>query len=187
MMNRSNLLVLFALLLVSFDAHAASQPKTNVLFIAVDDLRDTLGCYGNSAVKTPHIGRLAARGVVCERAYVQYLVCNESRSSFLTGLYYLLPHEEAHSILIYVVAREEPLDANAIEIAKRGYSYAALNVGPYETIARRIYPDVGIWSRWLRQRELQGSPSGRRHVHASSLLWPLPVSVPTNLLKQTTR
>jgi len=60
--------------------------KPNVLLIVVDDLRDTLGCYGNSQVKTPHIDRLAKRGVLFERAYVQYPVCNASRSSFLTGL-----------------------------------------------------------------------------------------------------
>jgi uncharacterized sulfatase len=54
--------------------------------IVVDDLRDTLGCYGHPAVKTPHIDRLAARGVRFNRAYVQYSVCNPSRSSFLAGL-----------------------------------------------------------------------------------------------------
>lgn len=58
----------------------------NVLLIISDDLRDTVGCYGNAAVKTPNLDRLAARGVRFERAYAQYPVCNPSRTSFLTGL-----------------------------------------------------------------------------------------------------
>ena len=67
---------------------AAAEParKLNVLLIAVDDLRDTLGSYGHPVVQTPHLDRLAARAVRFERAYVQYTVCNPSRSSFLTGL-----------------------------------------------------------------------------------------------------
>ncbi len=67
---------------------AAAEPgrKLNVLLIVVDDLRDTLGCYGHPEVKTPHIDRLAGRAVRFDRAYVQYTVCNPSRSSFLTGL-----------------------------------------------------------------------------------------------------
>ena len=79
--------ILVSLLLTSSNTSVASEPRANVLFIAVDDLRDTLGCYGNSVVKTPNIDRLASRGIVFERAYVQYPVCNASRSSFLTGLH----------------------------------------------------------------------------------------------------
>lgn len=60
--------------------------KLNVLMIVSDDLRDTLGCYGNKAIKTPNIDQLAARGTLFEHAYVQYPVCNPSRTSFLTGL-----------------------------------------------------------------------------------------------------
>jgi uncharacterized sulfatase len=67
-------------------AKAACAAPLNVLLIVSDDLRDTVGCFGNSAVKTPNIDRLAARGVRFERAYVQYSVCNPSRTSFLTGL-----------------------------------------------------------------------------------------------------
>jgi uncharacterized sulfatase len=73
-------------LLLARPVLAADDVKLNVLLIVVDDLRDTLGCYGNTQVKTPNIDRLAERGVRFERAYVQYPVCNASRSSFLTGL-----------------------------------------------------------------------------------------------------
>ena len=78
-------LVVFCFLLSPY-ADAQQVGPSNILFIAVDDLRDTLGCYGNSVVRTPNIDRLAARGAVFARAYVQYPVCNPSRSSFLTGL-----------------------------------------------------------------------------------------------------
>ncbi|MFA5814252.1 MAG: sulfatase [Bacteroidales bacterium] len=62
------------------------QPKPNVLFIVMDDLRTELGCYGSVMVKSPNIDRLANQGVMFNRAYCQQAICMASRASLFTGL-----------------------------------------------------------------------------------------------------
>lgn len=59
--------------------------KKNVLFLAVDDLRPELGCYGHPMVKSPNIDALAKSGVLFERTYCQQAVCGPTRASLLTG------------------------------------------------------------------------------------------------------
>src|SRR5436190_14275951 len=74
-------------LLVAFAATSlhAAEKNLNVLFIAVDDLRPELGCYGVPIIKSPNIDAIAAKGIVFDRAYCQQAVCSPTRSSLLTG------------------------------------------------------------------------------------------------------
>ena len=81
-MFRHSALVLLTISL-SVSAFAASP---NVLFIAVDDLRPQLASYGKQFMHTPHIDRLAKRGVLFERAYAMVPTCGASRASLMSGL-----------------------------------------------------------------------------------------------------
>ena len=75
---------LVALVLIACGIAFAQRP--DIVMIAVDDLRPMLGCYGDPRAKTPNIDRLAARGLVFDRAYCQYAKCGASRLSLMTGL-----------------------------------------------------------------------------------------------------
>ncbi len=65
---------------------SARSARPNVLLICVDDLKPLLGCYGAPIIRSPQIDRLAARGVVFDRAYCNQAVCSPSRNALLVGL-----------------------------------------------------------------------------------------------------
>ena len=78
---------LSVLLLVFSVAWARGNETPNVLLISIDDLNDWVGCLGgNSQASTPHIDRLAERGILFSNAHCQAPICNPSRTSFMLGL-----------------------------------------------------------------------------------------------------
>ena len=80
-------LVLFSLFFAFVMNTGAEAKKKNVLFLAIDDLNDWIGCLGgHPQVKTPNLDKLAARGTLFTNAHCQAPVCNPSRTSVLLGL-----------------------------------------------------------------------------------------------------
>lgn len=76
-------LVLGAGILCAFAGGAEQRP--NVLFIAIDDLRDWPACYGvQPAAQTPNLDEIARRGTLFTRAYCAAPWCNPSRTALLT-------------------------------------------------------------------------------------------------------
>ncbi|MDA8527858.1 sulfatase [Opitutaceae bacterium] len=79
------ILVVTTLFLLGLATSRADRP--NVLFIAIDDLNDWVGCLdGHPQVQTPHIDALAERGTLFTNAHCQASICNPSRTSVMTGL-----------------------------------------------------------------------------------------------------
>ncbi len=84
-------LFLAACLAFAVPAFSAEKPnilakKPNILMIVVDDLRPQLACYGQSQMKSPNIDRLAAEGVLFNRAYCMVAICGASRASLMTSI-----------------------------------------------------------------------------------------------------
>ena len=78
--------LLSILLLVSFyKVQAQNSSKPNILFIAIDDLKPTIGSYGDKLAITPNIDAIAKNGTTFLNNHTQQAVCGPSRASLLTG------------------------------------------------------------------------------------------------------
>lgn len=124
-------------------AAALERVRPNVLFIAADDLRTDLGCYGDPLVRTPCLDRLAARGTLFEAAYCQQAVCNPSRASLLTG-------RRPDSLQIWDLPthfRTRHPDIITLPQWFKQQGYHAENIGKiYHNWRQRIAGDPASWS-----------------------------------------
>ena len=68
--------LLAAAVILGSSSELAGAKRPNVVFLLTDDQRwDTLGCYGNEIIHTPHIDSIARRGVTFDRAFVTSSIC----------------------------------------------------------------------------------------------------------------
>jgi len=152
------ILVLTMLLTWTAPIHAMELRKPNILFIAVDDLRCELGCYGVAAIQSPNIDRLASRGVVFQRAYCQQAVCNPSRVSLMTGL---RPDTTRVWDLVTDFRTTIP-DAVTIPQHFRTHGYRALSYGK---VFHNTFPDNVSWDephRWPEKSQLWSDEAKQR-------------------------
>ncbi|MFK7768335.1 MAG: sulfatase [Mariniblastus sp.] len=134
---------LFVLLCLPDGMLSADNARPNVLFIAVDDLRPAMGCYGDDAAITPNMDRLAANGLLFNQAYCQVAVCNPSRASLMTG-------QRPDKLGVWTLPihfREAKPDAVTLPQWFRKFGYTAVSHGK---IYHNPTPDPQSWSEPIR-------------------------------------
>ncbi|MFC5412793.1 sulfatase [Larkinella bovis] len=134
------LVALMALLMTAFWAvgQARKDTRPNIVLIVADDHgREAVGCYGNPAIKTPHIDQLAAEGTRFTNAFCTTASCSPSRSVLLTGLHnhangmYGLEHRE-HHFSSFDTVRSLP-----VLLGQAGYRTA--RIGKFHVAPERAY------------------------------------------------
>jgi arylsulfatase A-like enzyme len=154
-MNRRDFLKLtaagaamFAAPHLAFSAGSGTK-KPNVLFMAIDDLNDWIGCLGgNPDVKTPNLDRLAERGVLFTNAHCSAPACNPSRASLMTGI---LPSTSG----IYHNSdpwRKSPVLKDAVTIPQHfmAHGYSAVGGGK---IYHGNFPDPPSWQDYFPSQQ----------------------------------
>ena len=84
-MKRGRTLSLVLLLFIAGKAKGEKPP--NVLWFVIDDMSANFSCYGEKAIDTPGVDRLAKEGLLFTKAYATSPVCSTFRSSLITGMY----------------------------------------------------------------------------------------------------
>jgi arylsulfatase A-like enzyme len=139
-MNRRNFLAS-----LGASAYAAPNHAPNVLFIAVDDLNDWIGCLGGHPdIRTPNFDRLARRGVLFTNAHCAAPLCNPSRAALMTGI-----RPAASGVYDNQQPfRKSPTGPGAVSLTQhfRAHGYRVIGGGK---IFHGAYPDPASWDEYF--------------------------------------
>ena len=154
MRNKCSLYLLLPFLLLGIFSCGVPQKdvkKPNILFISIDDLRPTLGAYGDSIAVTPNIDQIAAEGMTFRQTFTQVAVCAPSRASLMTGL-------RPDSTRVWHLGNKfRKINPNAVTMPQHfsKYGYHTVNLGK---IFHNYMPDSVSWdepdlrpSRYLQE------------------------------------
>lgn len=119
-----------------------AQGRPNVLLILVDDLKPSFGAYGATWVHSPHLDRLAARGLRFEAAYCNQAVCAPSRNNLLTS-------SRSTSLGIYSLGdnfRKAIPEAVTLPQHFKHHGYHAAGIGKVFHVGHGNVDDARSWS-----------------------------------------
>jgi len=139
----------------------ADPAKPNVLFIAVDDLRPELGCYGARSA-TPNIDQLARTGLQFDRAYCNQAVCGASRVSLMTGLYPEFTGERTYHVTDW---RKRWADVVTLNQHFKANGYTTIGLGKIYHGTNGPGVDPNNWTEWVTVGGQQyGDPASRKQI-----------------------
>ncbi len=156
------LLVPFLLCTMVAQAQETDTPRPNVLFIAVDDLNDWVGCLGgNPDAKTPHLDALAAKGVLFTNAHCAAPLCNPSRVALMTGI-------RPSTSGVYEndqPFRKSPVLKDAVTLPQyfMKHGYTALGSGK---IYHGGHPDPASWDEYWPSQLINSPPDPKSKIKA---------------------
>lgn len=121
----------------------AEDKKPNILFIAVDDLRPELNCYGASHINSPHLDKLAGESAQFNRAYCNVPVCGASRASLLTGA-----RPTRHRFINFKTKKEDDMpEAISLPMVFKNNGYTTISNGK---VYHHEFDDQKAWDRIWR-------------------------------------
>jgi arylsulfatase A-like enzyme len=147
----------------------ARGSRPHILFVAIDDLNDWIGCLGGHPdVRTPNLDRLAARGVLFTHAYCAAPLCNPSRAALMTGL-------RPSTSGVYdnnQPPRRSPVLANAVSLTQHfmAHGYRVMGTGK---IYHGAFPDPPSWQEYFPSQQQNKPPD------------PVPEKLPANGIPDT--
>lgn len=150
--------------LLSFRENKIARP--NIIFLLADDLRyNSLGCMGNTIVKTPNIDQLAERGTLFKNSFVTSPVCNISRASIFSGQY-----ANRHGILDFAENFSDLARANNYPEILRANGYYTGFIGKYGVGTIMPESDFDYWKGFPGQGVFFYKSKNGDSIHSTDLM-----------------
>ncbi len=168
-MNKSFLIIitiglLVSLLFFSFQKHQEQKP--NIIFLLADDLRyNSLGCMGNSIIKTPTIDRLASHGTLFKNAYVTTSICCISRASIFSGQY-----AARHHIYDFTTDFSESVRRNNFPALLKRNGYYTGFIGKYGVGDSLPAMDYNYWKGFPGQGVYFYNDAAGKPIHSTDMM-----------------